>query len=136
MDIKTIKFKIFGDSTGSLIPLEANKNIPFEIKRVYYIFETLPDVTRGKHAHSDLEQILICTSGSCKIFFDDGHKTNTIVLDSPEKGLYIGKNIWREMYDFSPGCVLMVLASDYYKEKEYIRDYESFKQHINSLQNF
>lgn len=126
MDIKTIKFQIMGDERGCLISLEQYKNIPFNIKRVYYIFGTKKGIIRGKHSHKNLKQIVVCISGSCKFLLDDGKKKNIIELNSPDTGLYIGKNIWREMFDFSHDCVLMVLANDYYNENEYIRDYKKF----------
>lgn len=126
MDTKKIKFKAFGDNRGSLISLEQHKNIPFKIKRVYYIFGTRTNTTRGKHAHTNLKQIVICVSGKCKFLLDDGKKKKIIELNNPTEGLYIGKNIWREMYDFSHDCVLVVLANKYYDENEYIRDYEEF----------
>lgn len=126
MVYKILRFKIMGDNRGSLISLEQLKNIPFKIKRVYYIFNTKPDVIRGKHAHTNLQQVAICVSGSCKFLLDDGKIKKNILLNSPNKGLYIGKNIWREMSDFSPDCVIMVLANDYYKVDEYIRDYNQF----------
>lgn len=115
-----------GDYTGSLVALEENKNIPFEIKRVYYIFDTKEGVIRGKHAHTNLEQVLICTSGSCKILLDDGFTRQEILLDDCSKGLYIGNNIWREMHEFTQNCVLMVLASQYYDENDYVRNYQEF----------
>lgn len=131
MDTKKIKFKAFGDNRGSLISLEQHKNIPFKIKRVYYIFGTRTNTTRGKHAHTNLKQIVICVSGKCKFLLDDGKKKKIIELNNPTEGLYIGKNIWREMYDFSHDCVLVVLANKYYDENEYIRDYEEFLKKIN-----
>lgn len=106
--------------------LESNNNIPFEIKRVYYIYDTKADARRGSHAHKVLEQVLVCTSGSCKILLDDGHEKEIFELDSPAKGLYVGQMVWREMYDFSSGCVLMVLASEHYNESDYIRNYDEF----------
>lgn len=131
MKYKLLEFKINGDNRGSLISLEEEKNIPFVIKRVYYIFGTRTNTTRGKHSHTNLQQVAICVSGSCKFLLDDGHKKEIIVLNSPNVGLYIGKNIWREMYDFSSNCVLMVLANEYYSENEYIRNYEDFLKKIN-----
>ncbi len=111
--------------------LEMGHNVPFDIKRVYYIYDTKRNVPRGFHAHKSLEQMLICVSGSCKIKVDDGRKEEVFELSSPEFALYIGKNMWREMFNFSQGCVLMVIASDYYKPEEYIRDYGEF---IKSLE--
>lgn len=126
MEHKILKFKIMGDNRGCLISLEELKNIPFEIKRVYYIFGTKTNTTRGKHAHPNLQQVAICVSGSCKFLLDDGTTKKSIKLGSPDTGLYIGKNIWREMYDFSDDCVLMVIADQYYDENEYIRQYDQF----------
>lgn len=126
MEYKLIEFKVMGDERGSLISLEEEKNIPFNIKRVYYIYGTNPDTVRGKHAHVNLQQVAICVSGSCKFLLDDGNTKKTVKLSSPNIGLYIGKNMWREMYDFSPNCVLIVLANEYYDENEYIRNYEEF----------
>jgi len=82
---------------------------------------------RGYHAHRDLQQVAICISGSCKFLLDDGReRVENVILDSPNKGLFIDKMIWREMYDFSDDCILLVLASEYYDESDYIRDYEEF----------
>lgn len=130
MKIKTINFPIKGDSRGSLIALEANKDIPFEIKRVYYIFDTKEGVVRGHHAHKTLEQVLICVSGSCTIVLDDGKERTEVLLDKPNIGLYVGPNMWRAMKDFTPGAVLLVLASDFYKEADYIRDYSEFLAYL------
>jgi len=127
MEIKFIDFDIKGDERGKLIAIEQFKDIPFEIKRVYYIFDTKKEVRRGYHAHKDLQQVAICISGSCKFLLDDGkERVEDIILDSPNKGLFIDKMIWHEIYDFSDDCVLLVLASDYYDESDYIRDYEEF----------
>lgn len=128
MDTKIFKFKVNGDERGSLISLEEYKNIPFRFKRIYYIFGSEKNTIRGKHAHKNLKQVLICVNGNCKILLDDGNKKDILELNSPDIGLYIGKNIWREMYDFSKDCVLIVLADKYYDEKEYIRDYSEFKK--------
>lgn len=126
MNCKLIELTSFGDCRGSLVALEKGHNVPFDIKRVYYIYDTKRGVPRGFHAHKDLEQLLICVTGSCKIKVDDGALSQVFDLNSPELALYVGKNMWREMHDFSQGCVLMVLASDYYKPEEYIRDYDDF----------
>lgn len=119
-------FKEHGDDRGMLIALEENKEIPFEIKRVYYIYDNIKDVRRGFHAHKNLKQVLICVHGSCKIHLDNGTETSEITLDKPNQGLYLENNIWREMYDFSPGAVLLVLASEFYDESDYIRNYDDF----------
>jgi len=130
MDIKILKFDIKGDHRGSLIALEALKNIPFEIKRVYYLFGTKDGVRRGYHAHKKLRQVAICVSGSCKFLLDDGKIKTTVQLSKPDEGLLIEGLVWREMYDFSADCVLMVLADDYYNEADYIRDYERFLEEV------
>ncbi|WP_340609351.1 sugar 3,4-ketoisomerase [Xenorhabdus bharatensis] len=132
--IKAIEFNSLGDDRGQLISLEGNKNIPFEIKRVYYIFNTKAGVARGFHAHKELKQILISISGSCRIVLDNGNKKEDIVLDNAQKGIFIDSFIWREMHDFSPDCVLMVLASEYYNEEDYIRNYNEFLREKKSEQ--
>lgn len=127
MNYKLFSMDIHGDNRGKLVSLESVRNCPFEIRRVYYIFDTLPNVDRGQHAHKNMEQILIALDGACQILLDDGlgHREK-IWLNTPEQGLYIGKNMWREMRHFSYGCKLLVLASDYYDEGEYIRNYQDF----------
>lgn len=126
MNIKKYSFRQYGDARGMLVAVEQQKDIPFEIKRVYYIYATQPDVRRGFHAHKTLEQVLICVHGSCKILLDDGTEREIVVLDRPYEGLHISKRMWHEMYDFSPDAVLLVLASDLYNEEDYIRDYDAF----------
>ncbi len=125
-----LDFQIRGNHEGKLVALEKGKDFPFEIKRVYYIWDTAHDVIRGKHAHHNLEQVIICTSGSCDFILDNGQEKETVHLDNPAQGLYIKHNIWREFTNFSPDCVLVVLASEYYDESDYIRDYEQFKKVI------
>ena len=125
MPLKTI-----GDERGKLISLESHKNLPFAIKRVYYMFDTSPDSPRGFHAHKELEQIVIAIDGACEFVLDDGKGKESLWLNRPDVGLYIGKNMWREMRNFSYGCKLMILASDYYDESEYIRDYDEFLRMI------
>ncbi|HHR6080931.1 TPA: sugar 3,4-ketoisomerase [Providencia alcalifaciens] len=124
--INTIEFKKLGDERGSLISLEQHKNIPFEVKRIYYIFGTKEGVSRGFHAHKNLEQVAICLKGSCRFLLDDGKNKEEIVLNDPSIGLYISNVTWREMHDFSEDCVLIVLASELYDESDYIRDYNEF----------
>lgn len=126
MNYKLIKMKVFGDSRGKLVSLESMKNVPFEIRRMYYMFDTLPNESRGFHAHKELEQIIIAMDGACRFVLDDGHEKASVLLNRPDVGLYIGKNMWREMHDFSYGCKLVILASEYYDEQEYIRDYDEF----------
>ncbi len=126
MKVNILNLEEHGDDRGTLIALEQLKNIPFEIKRVYYMFDTVHGVRRGFHAHKRLKQMLICVSGSCKILLDDGKEKIEVPLDKPNKGLIIESNIWREMFDFSKDAVLMVLASELYDESDYIRDYNQF----------
>lgn len=129
--ISFIKFPVIGDERGSLVALEANKQIPFDIKRVYYLFGMQPDLPRGFHAHKELVQVAICLKGSCDILMDDGSNKQVVTLSSPDKGLVIDIMQWHEMNNFSEDCVLMVLASDFYEESDYIRDYDVFKRLIN-----
>ena len=131
MIVPIINFDIKGDERGSLISLEENKNVPFEIKRVYYIFNTVEGIRRGFHAHKKLKQLLVSVSGSCKILLDDGKSKEEISLDNPNKGLLIESMIWREMFAFSPDCVLMVLADEFYDESDYFRDYQQFLSYLN-----
>jgi len=126
MQVKTLNFDIKGDDRGSLIALEQYKEIPFDIKRVYYIFDTKEGVRRGYHAHKNLKQVAVCVKGSCKFLLDDGKSKEYVELNSPDIGLLIDKFVWREMYDFSPDCVLVVFADDYYDESDYIREYRQF----------
>lgn len=130
MEIIKYKFQKHGDERGQLIALEEGKEIPFPVKRVYYMFDTKENVRRGFHAHRQLEQILICVSGTCKIHLDNGKETVEVPLDNPMEGLYIANDCWREMYDFSKDAVLMVLASELYDEKDYIRDYQEFLEYV------
>lgn len=130
--MQTIKytFQPHGDDRGQLIALEEFSDIPFRIKRVYYMYDTVTDVVRGSHAHKKLEQILVCVHGSCKIRLDNGKEKKVVVLEKPYEGLYVANNMWREMYDFSPDAVLMVFASELYDEQDYIRDYDEFLESV------
>lgn len=126
--IKWIDFPPLGDNRGSLVALESNKTIPFDIKRVYYLFGTKQDVTRGLHAHLALKQVMLCVTGRCKVLLDNGVARETVTLDSPTKGLLVEGLLWREMSQFSPDCVLLVIASEHYDESDYIRDYDQFRR--------
>lgn len=130
MDYKLINFKVRGDYTGNLVPIEAGEDIPFEIKRVYYIWGTKSDMVRGNHAHKKLEQCIICVAGSCDFILDDGKTKKKIHLACSNQGLYIKHNIWREFTNFSEDCVLVVLASEHYDEADYIRDYDTFLKEV------
>ena len=128
MQVKLIPLQTHGDERGSLVALEEGKNIPFEIKRVYYMFKTNQGVRRGFHAHRMLKQVAIAVRGSCRFLLDDGHERVEILLDNPAQGLLIESFMWREMYDFSDDCVLMVLADQLYDENDYVRDYQVFRE--------
>ncbi|MGN5151051.1 sugar 3,4-ketoisomerase [Aeromonas enteropelogenes] len=124
--IKVIEFFNLGDERSSLVALENDKNIPFDIKRVYYIYGAKSHVSRGYHAHKKLKQVAIAVSGSCRFILDNGKNRVEVVLNDPSKGLLIESFVWREMHDFTEDCVLIVLASDLYNEDDYIRDYQQF----------
>lgn len=121
-----IEFHSFEDKWGALVPLEQLKEIPFEVKRIYYIYDVPCDVRRGFHSHRDLQQVLICVHGRVTIQVKTPFETEEVVLDNPKKGLLIGPLVWREMYDFSEGAVLLVLASEYYTVSDYMRDYDDY----------
>ncbi len=125
-----LNFKVRGDHDGKLVALEKNEDFPFAIKRVYYIWDTAEQTVRGKHSHRNLEQVVVCVSGSCEFILDDGFKRKTIRLDSPSQGLYLQSNIWREFTNFSSDCIVMVLASEHYNESDYIRDYDQFLEEV------
>jgi dTDP-4-dehydrorhamnose 3,5-epimerase-like enzyme len=128
---KLLNFDVKGDDRGSLVALEENKNVSFNVKRVYYIYGTKEGVVRGKHAHYRVEQLAVCVSGSCDFVLDDGKNRVTIHLNRQDQGLYIGTMLWHEFMNFSPECVVMVLASDYYNESDYIRNYDKFLLEVN-----
>ncbi|EKO3932954.1 WxcM-like domain-containing protein [Vibrio fluvialis] len=129
--IKWIEFQSLGDERGELISLEGKKNIPFSIKRIYYLFGMKGDIPRGFHAHKRLKQVAICVKGSCDILMDDGIYKETVSLNSPNKGLVIDVMQWHEMRNFSDDCLIIVLASDLYDEDDYIRDYSVFKRKVS-----
>ena len=126
-----IDFIVKGDERGSLIAIEAGHNAPFEIKRVYYIFDTKKDVERGFHAHINLKQIAIAVKGECTFVLDNGETREEIKLTNPKQGLLIEGLLWREMKDFSNDCVLIVLASEHYDETDYIRNYKKFEEIVH-----
>lgn len=124
--VKLIDLNPLGDERGQLSVLEAQKNIPFPIKRVYYLTNMKPDVSRGFHAHKKLEQVAVCVAGKCSMLLDNGIDKESVLLDSPNKAIRIEPMVWHEMHDFSEDCVLLVLASEHYEECDYIRDYSDF----------
>lgn len=124
--------KILGDHRGKLVALEGYKSVPFEIKRVFYIYGTQPSIPRGNHSHYITKQYLIAIHGSCKVTLDNGEHKTTYDLNEPNKGLFQDAMIWGTMHDFSPDCVLLVLASEHYDEADYIRNYQDFIKEVNA----
>ena len=122
-----INFKEHGGEYGSLVALEGKRDIPFQVRRVYYIYDVEPTCRRGFHSHNDLEQVLICLHGSVKILVKTPFEEEIVELNSRTHGLYIGPMVWREMYDWQDEAVLLVLASEYYTENDYIRDYAKYE---------
>ena len=135
MEIIKYRFQQHGDERGQLVALEEMRDIPFQIKRVYYMYDTKEGVRRGFHAHKKLKQVLICVKGQCKILLDDGKEKEVVLLDRPDKGLLIESHLWREMFDFSEDAVLMVLASELYDEADYIRNYDDFIAYVKEQNN-
>lgn len=124
--VEQVDLRVMGDARGNLIPVEKGFNIPFDLKRVYYIFDTKTGVSRGFHAHRESQRLAVCVSGSCRMVLDDGKTRQELWLNSAAKGLMIGNMIWVELHEFSTDCVFIVFASDYYRESDYIRDYQQF----------
>ncbi len=125
MNIEIIDIPKIEDPEGNIAVVE-NSTIPFEIKRVYYLYDIPSSAKRGGHAHRNLQQILIAISGSFDVVLKDGNSTKTVVLNKPNKGLLIKNNTWRELENFSSGAVCLVLASDVFMEEDYIRDFDTF----------
>jgi len=128
--IQWINFPVKSDSRGNLVAIEGGRTIPFDIKRIYYIYATHDKTPRGFHAHKSLLQVAVCVSGSCTMLLDNGIGRESIKLSDPGKGVFIGKMVWREMYDFSYDCTLLVMASNIYDEDDYIRSYTDFKNMV------
>lgn len=127
MDHPQIHLNVHVDPRGSLVALEGgSSNVPFQIRRVYYIYGADPAVERGFHAHKQLRQLMICTSGACTVTLDDGKLRHNYRLDEPALGLFVDRMVWREMRDFSQDCVLLVLASEPYNREDYIFSYDEF----------
>ena len=126
-----IEFKDLGDDRGKLVVIEGGEAIPFDIKRVFYIYESDSTVVRGRHANKESELVLINVAGKSKVRITDSHEEFVVNLDRPMIGLYIPKMVWKDMYGFSSDSVLLVLANTHYDETEYIRDYEDYKKLMN-----
>lgn len=129
---KIVEFKDFGDERGKLVVIEGNQDIPFEIKRVFYIYGSDDTVIRGQHANKESEFLLINVSGESKVYIDDGNENFIVELNKPMMGVYIPKMVWKNMYDFSADSVLLVLASTHYDGKEYIRNYEEYLKEVKN----
>jgi dTDP-4-dehydrorhamnose 3,5-epimerase-like enzyme len=129
IEIKTVETK----GEGFLSFFEEINDIPFSIKRIYYIYKVPSGILRGGHAHKSLNQILFCPYGNIEIFLDNGYEKNSVILDSPDKGLVIFGPVWREMLWHTEGSVLCVAASDFYCETDYIRDYDEYIKYITKL---
>ena len=129
--IEWIELPDLGDDRGSLMVLESNKNVPFKVKRIYYILDAKPDVPRGFHAHKELVQLAFCIKGSCNMIMDNGIEKQQVRIDKSNIGLMIPPMVWHEMHDFSEDCVMLVLASAQYDEADYIRNYDEFITEVN-----
>ena len=129
--IKILKFADLGDERGNLVVVEGSgHDIPFEIKRVFYIYGSDAEVVRGRHANRKTEFVMINVSGQSKVKVDNGYEERIIELNCPGMGLYLSTMVWKDMYDFSSDSVLLVLASEHYDAKEYIRDYDTFIREV------
>ena len=128
-----VDLKKIVDRAGNITVIESLKNIPFNIKRVYYLFDIPAGGVRGGHAHRNLHQLIVAASGSFNVIIDDGFTTKMITINRPDMGLLIVPGIWRELIDFSSGTISLVLASEKYTEEDYIRDYTDFKRIKNEL---
>ena len=129
-ECRIVDIRKYSDNRGYLSVIEGGEDIPFEIKRIYYLY-MVPEAARGAHAHKELQQLLVATSGSVDITLDDGKEKKTFHLDRPWKGLWVVPGLWRDLDNFSGGTVLMCLASEKYDEGDYIREYDEFLEYKN-----
>lgn len=127
---RVIDFEIHPDERGKLTSLSSSKEIPFEIKRLYYTWDMPKEAIRGGHAHRNLDEVVICLHGFCDFVLDDGKETLTIHLDQPNKGIYIPAHLWRDFRNFSSDCVVILIASDYFHPEDHIKDYNEFLELI------
>ena len=130
---KVLNFGDLGDERGKLVVVEGNRDIPFKIERVFYIYGSDSEVVRGQHANRESEFVLINVGGTSKVRIDNGHTEAIIELNKPMMGLYIPTMVWKDMYDFSEDSILLVLASTHYNGQEYIRDYEEYKKEMGAV---
>jgi UDP-2-acetamido-3-amino-2,3-dideoxy-glucuronate N-acetyltransferase len=124
--VERVTLQHVDDASGSIVIGEAERNVPFEIRRVYYLHNVPQGANRGGHAHKELVQLAVCVHGSCRFGLDNGAETADVILDSPHEGILIRSMVWRTMSEFSPGAVLLVFASAHYDERDYIRSYDEF----------
>lgn len=122
------------DRKGNLTVVENGKTLPFDVKRIYYLFDVPGGAKRGSHAHKELSQFIIAASGSFRVTLDDGQDKRTFYLNRPYQGLLVRPGMWRDLDDFSSGAVCFVLTSDLYDADDYIRDYEEFLNYRKNLQ--
>ncbi|MDP0590120.1 MAG: FdtA/QdtA family cupin domain-containing protein [Candidatus Endonucleobacter bathymodioli] len=127
-DCQLIDLRRVQDSRGNLTFIESGRDIPFEFKRIYYLYDVPSGASRGGHGHKQLQQVIIAMSGSFDVTLDDGYEEKVFHLNRSYAGLYTPPMMWRDLDNFSSGSVCMVLASDYYEEKDYFRDYRDFKR--------
>ena len=128
-----LEFNDLGDERGKLVVIEGNDSIPFDIKRVFYIYGSDSTVVRGQHANRQSQFVLINVAGSSKVRITDGKEEFIVELNRPMMGVYIPSMVWKDMYDFSADSVLLVLASTHYDGKEYIRDYDEYLKEVNEV---
>lgn len=132
-DCRIVDLPRINDPRGNLTFVEAGHHIPFDIRRVYYLYDVPRGAERGGHAHKALHQLIIAMSGSFDIHLDDGYEKKSVHMNRSYNGLYVCPMIWREIDNFSPGAVCMVLASEYYDELDYHRDYNQFINHAKRM---
>lgn len=118
---------------GNITIVEGNKNVPFDVKRIYYLYDIPGGEDRGGHAHIELRQLIVAASGSFNVLLDDGVNKKVVTLNRPDYGLLVVPGIWRELMEFSSGSICLVLASEVYNEQDYIREYPEFKTHKNGI---
>ncbi len=132
MNYKELFLKELGDERGRLVVAESNKDIPFDIKRIFYMYGSEKGVIRGQHANRKSEFVLINVQGTSKVLIDDGKEKNIVILDKPHKGVYLNKMVWKDMYDFSEDSILLVLSNECYDGTEYIRNYDNYLKEVNN----
>lgn len=128
-DCRIIDLRKISDPRGNLTPIEGGQDLPFDVKRVYYLYDVPSGQSRGGHAHKALQQLIIAANGSFTLTLDDGINKKIVTLNRPYQGLLIVPGIWRVLDDFSSGAVLLCLASEHYDEDDYIRNYKEFKKY-------